>query len=109
VLVARDEESQQRPTSGPTELPGIVTLAGGSSPMFPDLGGLGARDALRILARLGLTARVTGAGVVVDQVPEAGSAIERGAVATLRLDRQPRLDPQFPADAATEAATRRTP
>jgi cell division protein FtsI (penicillin-binding protein 3) len=109
VLVARDDESQQRPTSGPTELPGIVTLAGGSSPMFPDLGGLGARDALRILARLGLTARVTGAGVVVDQVPEAGSAIERGAVATLRLDRQPRLDPQFPADAATEAATRRTP
>jgi cell division protein FtsI (penicillin-binding protein 3) len=109
VLVARDDESQQRPTSGPTELPGIVTLAGGSSPMFPDLGGLGARDALRILARLGLTARVTGAGVVVDQVPEAGSAIERGAVATLRLDRQPRLDRQFPADAATEAATRRTP
>jgi hypothetical protein len=42
---------------------------------------------VRILARLGLTARVAGAGVVVEQEPAAGSPIERGSVATLRLDR----------------------
>jgi cell division protein FtsI (penicillin-binding protein 3) len=90
VLVARREESRQRPASGPAVLPAIVTLAGasqGSAALFPDLRGLGARDAVRILARLGLTARVAGAGVVVEQEPAAGSPIERGSVATLRLDR----------------------
>jgi len=71
-------------------LPAIVTLAGtgaGSAALFPDLRGLGARDALRILARLGLIARVQGAGVVVDQEPAPGGPIERGSLATLRLDR----------------------
>jgi len=98
VLVARRDDSRERPTSGPldlalgrpAELPAIVTLAGtagGSGALFPDLGGLGARDALRMLARLGLTARVLGAGVVVEQEPAAGSPIERGSVATLRLGR----------------------
>ena len=90
VLVARREESRERPTSGPAALPAIVTLAGGSGgsePLFPDLRGLGARDAVRMLARLGLTARVQGAGVVVEQEPAAGSLIEPGSVATLTLDR----------------------
>ena len=90
VLVARRDESRQRPTSGPLALPAIVTLAGASSesePLFPDLRGLGARDAVRTLARLGLTARVEGAGVVVEQNPAAGSLIEPGSVATLTLDR----------------------
>jgi cell division protein FtsI (penicillin-binding protein 3) len=90
VLVARRDAPRERATSGPAELPAIVTLAGvsgGSAALFPDLRGLGARDALRTLARLGLTARVAGGGVVVDQEPAPGSPIERGSVATLRLDR----------------------
>jgi hypothetical protein len=40
-----------------------------------------------MLVRMGLTARVLGVGVVVEQEPEAGSPIERGSVATLRLGR----------------------
>jgi cell division protein FtsI (penicillin-binding protein 3) len=106
VLVARRDEPREQATSGsldfargrlldvarggPAERPAIVTLAGaadGTGALFPDLRGLGARDALRILARLGLTARVVGAGVVVEQEPEAGSPIRRGSGATLRLDR----------------------
>ena len=90
VLVARRDEARERPTSGPAALPAIVTLAGassGSEPLFPDLRGLGARDAVRMLARLGMTARVQGTGVVVEQEPAAGSLIERGSVATLTLDR----------------------
>ncbi|MBI2827843.1 MAG: transpeptidase family protein [Acidobacteria bacterium] len=89
VLVAR-EDPRARPTSGPAELPAIVTLAGGttgSAAVFPDLRGLGARDALRMLARLGMTARLRGAGIVVEQDPAVGGPVERGAVATLRLDR----------------------
>ena len=95
VLVARREDPRERPTSGPAELPAIVALGGGttgSAPLFPDLRGLGARDALRMLARIGLTARLHGAGIVVEQDPAAGGAIERGAVATLRLERDVRAD-----------------
>jgi cell division protein FtsI (penicillin-binding protein 3) len=104
VLVARRQNPRDQSTSGaldvsrhrPTELPAIVTLASareGSAPLFPDLRGLGARDALRILARLGLEARVLGAGVVVDQEPAAGSPILRGSLATLRLDRRVAVAP----------------
>ena len=88
VLVARHDPPLQRPTSGPAELPAIVTLTGAGSPaLFPDLRGLSARDAVRILARLGLTADVRGVGVVVDQQPAPGSPIEGGTAATLTLDR----------------------
>jgi len=50
--------------------------------------GLSARDALRMLARLGMTARLNGAGVVVKQIPEAGAPIDRESTATLWLERQ---------------------
>jgi len=104
VLVARRDEVRERPASGPAQLPAIVTLAStgtGSTALFPDLRGLGARDALRMLARLGLTARVMGAGIVVEQEPAAGSPIERGSVATLRLDRDVDADVLAPATRAT--------
>ena len=91
LLVARREERRERPTSGPLELPAIVTLAGTSpraASLFPDLRGLGARDALRTLAALGMSARLSGDGIVVEQDPPPGNAIERGSTATLRLGRQ---------------------
>jgi len=56
--------------------------------LFPDLTGLSARDALRTLAQLGLTARIHGTGIVSDQDPAPGAPIERGASSTLWLDRQ---------------------
>ncbi len=55
--------------------------------LMPDLRGLGAREALRVLARLGLTARLQGSGVVIGQAPEAGSPLERGGFSVLRLGR----------------------
>ena len=55
---------------------------------LPDLRGMSAREALRELARLGLTARMEGTGVVVDQNPEAGSPLEPGATCTLVLNRR---------------------
>ncbi|MBI3047945.1 MAG: transpeptidase family protein [Acidobacteria bacterium] len=90
VIVARREEMPPQPASGPATVPAIVTLGGGTTgtaALFPDLRWLGARDALRMLARLGLTARLHGTGVVVDQDPPPGSPVERGAVSTLRLER----------------------
>ena len=71
--------------------PNIVTVGGtatGSAAVFPDLRGLSARDALRTLSRLGMTARLNGAGIVVRQLPEAGSPIDRETAARLWLERQ---------------------
>jgi len=60
--------------------------------LMPDLSGLGAREALRLLGRLGLTARVHGSGVVVEQTPEAGTPLERGTASVLRLGRKASAD-----------------
>ena len=90
VLVARAEAPRERPISGPTEFPAIVKVAGGangSGAVFPDLRGLGARDASRVLVGLGVAPRLHGTGIVVEQDPAAGSPIESGSVATLRLER----------------------
>ena len=90
VLVARRDVPRERPVSGPVALPAIVTLAGGataSASVFPNLSGLGAREALRVLAGLGVTPRLLGTGIVVEQGPAAGSAVESVVVATLRLER----------------------
>jgi cell division protein FtsI (penicillin-binding protein 3) len=95
LLVARREAPLTKPATGPVQMPAIVTLsaaADGSASLVPDLRGLSARDALRMLAALGMTARLEGTGVVVDQQPAPGRAIERGTRATLRLGRQGRLD-----------------
>ena len=55
---------------------------------LPDLRGMSAREALRELARLGLTARMQGTGVVVDQNPPAGAPLEPGGTCTLVLNRR---------------------
>ena len=64
----------------------LITEAGGV-PLVPDVRGLSAREALRVLSRAGLSARVAGSGVVSAQLPEAGSPLERGASITLQLKR----------------------
>jgi cell division protein FtsI (penicillin-binding protein 3) len=54
---------------------------------LPDLRGLGAREALRVLTKLGLTARLTGNGVVTSQVPAPGTPFEPGMACELKLER----------------------
>jgi len=57
--------------------------------VLPDLRGYGAREATHELARLGLTPRLRGTGVVVDQSPEPGTPLEPGTTCTLVLTRAP--------------------
>ena len=64
---------------------------------MPDLRGLGAREAVRALAQLGIAARMAGDGVVVEQQLEPGLPVERGTTCKLRLERRP---PGAPADSA---------
>lgn len=90
VLMAGSGAPRERSVSSPDQFPSIVTVASGETgptAVFPDLRGLGARDASRVLAGLGMMPRLRGAGIVVEQEPAAGSPIESGAVATLRLER----------------------
>jgi len=68
-------------------------------PTVPDVRGLGAREAARRLARLGLVPRLTGNGIVIDQDPAAGAALEPGRPCRLWLGRAapvltPSLSPQ---------------
>ena len=69
----------------PTAVP-----AGGPAVM-PDLRGLSAREALRIVATTGMSARVSGTGFVSAQYPDAGDPIEQGTTGLLVLARDPAL------------------
>jgi cell division protein FtsI/penicillin-binding protein 2 len=69
--------------------------------LMPDLRGLSAREALRMIAQLGLTAQLRGNGVVVNQSPEPGLPVDRGVACRLWLKRQL----PAPADAAEKGAT----
>lgn len=55
--------------------------------LVPDLVGLSARDAVRALARVGLTPRLQGDGIVVEQDPPPGTALEPGGPCMLSLAR----------------------
>jgi cell division protein FtsI (penicillin-binding protein 3) len=74
------------PPRTPGEMPTIVVNAAGET-LIPDLQGLSARDALRVLAKLGVTPRLHGTGVVAKQDPLPGTPVERGSPATLQLAR----------------------
>lgn len=56
---------------------------------MPDVRGLSARQALEVLGRLRLVARLDGVGFVVSHEPAPGAPIGRGTTAVLRLDRHP--------------------
>jgi cell division protein FtsI (penicillin-binding protein 3) len=92
VLVARNDEVLEQPATGPIEPPAIVTVSGtsgGSEPVFPDLAGMNARDAVRVLTRMGIGARLHGTGLVVSQQPAPGSPLNSTEVASLWLAREP--------------------
>jgi membrane peptidoglycan carboxypeptidase len=89
VIVARHDAE---PQMGPRPVGRRVREADIPEPtpagQMPDLYGLSARDALRTLTRVGLTARIAGNGVVIEQSPEAGTLLAPGEACTLRLGRR---------------------
>jgi cell division protein FtsI (penicillin-binding protein 3) len=60
-----------------------------SNGLMPDLRGLSAREALRALTRVGLSARLDGAGFVIEQSPTAGTPVIPGGPCALKLGRHP--------------------
>ena len=87
VLVARRDAPEQSPVAATeTSLKLIVDEPEG---IVPDLRGLSAREAVRTLVRLGMTARVSGDGFVVSQDPAPGTPLESEGVCKLVLERMP--------------------
>jgi cell division protein FtsI (penicillin-binding protein 3) len=93
VMVAIRAEPVEH-AAAPVSSPAIVTIEGPvQSDLLPDLRGMSARDALRILTKVGMTGRLSGSGFVIEQEPPPGSPIERGGSCQLILDRTPRPPP----------------
>jgi cell division protein FtsI/penicillin-binding protein 2 len=113
VLVARHEpeplaarsDHMSQPTAGrlPLQYTPAALTAVDDGPLregpMPDLRGLGARDAIRMLALLGVEARISGDGFVTKQGIAPGSAVARGSRCPLVLTRDP---PAGGADPATQ-------
>ena len=90
VLVARNTPTPvaARPVATTTEP--VVALVSNAGPRtMPDLRGLSARDAMRTLTKLGLSARMSGQGIVLAQDPAPGTPFEGGETCRLQLGRRP--------------------
>jgi cell division protein FtsI (penicillin-binding protein 3) len=91
VLLARHDAEAMVRTTGPavpvTIVPASTPAAATGQIVLPELRGLSGREALRILARLGITPRVAGEGIVIEQDPLPGSPVEPGGACRLALGR----------------------
>jgi cell division protein FtsI/penicillin-binding protein 2 len=96
VRADRTEPSHITPVATPVETSPAPAVRVEDPSVVPDVRGMGARDAVRRLARLGISVRSRGRGVVVDQAPAPGTPLERGLTCFLVFDRDP-----APARAAT--------
>ena len=88
VLVARLSE-QFQPANN-RDVATVVRATHVNGPQdVPDVRGLSAREALRVLTRIGLSAHLNGNGIVATQSPAAGSDVAAGTVCELWLERAP--------------------
>jgi len=88
VLVARNTPQEIQPAKA-VEDASLMLSAALASHDLPDFRGRSARDVVRILTQLGVTARLHGSGVVVSQSPAAGTPAEPGTVCQVWLQRAP--------------------
>jgi cell division protein FtsI/penicillin-binding protein 2 len=86
VIVADADEPAARPVRT-TSIPTILQFGGRT--LMPDVRGLSARDAVRILGHVGLSVRFSGSGIVIGQTPAPGEAIDGGGSSLLLLERLP--------------------
>lgn len=90
VLVARRNAPLDVRSSRTSREASIIPIGtSGASHDLPDFRGLSAREVLRILTKMGLTARLHGNGVVATQMPAAGTSIDQGTTCELWLERVP--------------------
>lgn len=85
VMVVREREATTLPPAIPVTTPRIVQV--NRTDVLPDVRGLSARDAVAMLAKVGVRPRIKGSGYVVDQQPVAGTPLDDAAQCDLRLER----------------------
>jgi cell division protein FtsI (penicillin-binding protein 3) len=90
VLIARHPAG----SDGLSAMPVVATdveraLEPARAGFMPDLRGLSAREALRTLTLVGMTARMNGDGFVLEQSPAAGEPLDTRGTCVLRLGRRP--------------------
>ena len=90
LIVERRQPNAPTPASGPAEPPGVLPAGGAATgdPVVPDLTGMSGRDAVRMLATLGLPVQVVGHGLVTDQRPLPGTPVVAAIAARVWLDRR---------------------
>lgn len=96
ILVARRPAGDVHEEAVPVSVPALVRLPAaqsGTAAVYPNLVGLSARDALRTLGQIGVSARMVGSGLVVQQDPPAGMPVDSAATVTLQLQRRLTLPP----------------
>lgn len=99
VLVARTSERPEiQPVRSQRDASIVHVGTTGDARDLPDLRGLSAREALRVLTSIGLTAHLTGNGVVASQSPAPGTPIEPGLACVLKLERNPVAAASLPAE-----------
>jgi cell division protein FtsI (penicillin-binding protein 3) len=90
VLVARGDSNSRIEVAAPalpvTIVP-VSSLVSSGQIVLPDLRGLSGREAARVLARLGITPRMNGDGVVIDQDPAPNTPVDIGGTCRLALAR----------------------
>jgi len=95
VIVARHDTPAREIVPVPVVAPASLNDAGGVEPahdgLMPDVRGLSAREAIRALTRVGVTARLTGDGFVVEQSPAAGAPLAHVDGCLLTLGRRPHV------------------
>jgi cell division protein FtsI (penicillin-binding protein 3) len=90
VLLARQTPAPVAAAEPVVDRRPVVSAAADDGPRtIPDLRGMSAREATRVLARIGLSARVSGHGFVASQRPAAGTPFEAGDICQLELSRVP--------------------
>jgi cell division protein FtsI (penicillin-binding protein 3) len=87
VLVARRSEQPEMQARSRRTASFVQIGTNGYVRDLPDLRGLSAREALRVLTKIGLTARLIGNGIVTSQVPAPGTPTEPGMACELKLER----------------------
>jgi hypothetical protein len=86
-VARRSEEVHVQPARARRDASIVRVGTNGDVRELPDFRGLSAREALRIMTRIGVTARLNGSGVVTSQVPAPGTLVEPGMACEVRLER----------------------
>jgi cell division protein FtsI (penicillin-binding protein 3) len=81
---------RKEPIAQSAAVPVIATARAGGPLVMPDVRGMSGRDAVQLMADIGVDVRLRGTGIVVDQNPAPGTPVDDVSATVLWLERQTR-------------------